>query len=116
MRGLRVVQHPVDAEPRQRFGQVLEQPSSAAEEHRRERDLQFIQNAEVQVLLDHFGTARDADVAASGGLSRAGKCGLRPVVDEVEDRPAWPWPGRAPLMCQNEDRGVEWCILGPCAA
>ncbi len=63
VRGAGTVQHAVDAELRQRRGQVLEQPPAAAEKHGHEGDVEFVPHAEVQIPLDHLGAGGDADVA-----------------------------------------------------
>jgi hypothetical protein len=57
----------VDPEPRGGVVQVLEQATPAAEQHRREGDLQLVDGVEVQILLDDVG-ARFSCVRTNTGV------------------------------------------------
>lgn len=72
-----------------------------SEEHRRQGDFQFIDDTEVQVLLDHLRAARDANIATARSLSSLLKGALRAVVDKVECRPARSNPRFALLLSKN---------------
>jgi hypothetical protein len=73
------------------FAEVVEEPFAAAEEHRRDGEVQLVEQARREVLPHRRGPATQSDVGAT--------CrGLRPfegrpdaVGDEVEARPARPW-------------------------
>ena len=52
MRGGPAVEDPVDAELRRRLVEILEQAPAAPEHHRRQCDLEFVDHAQVQLLLD----------------------------------------------------------------
>jgi hypothetical protein len=49
--------------------------SAATEQHRHQRDLQFVHHARTQVLLDHVRDAGDADVAPGRRFAR--QCRVR---------------------------------------
>jgi hypothetical protein len=74
----------------------LEQPPSCAEEDRRHRDRELVDQASVEILLDDVGAAGDPDIAAAGGLARLPQRALDAVVDEVErgSAGALPYPFR----------------------
>ena len=56
-------EHLVNMKPRHRLAQVLEKASATAEHHRRQGDCQFVDDARVQVVLDHIRAAHDANIA-----------------------------------------------------
>src|SRR5215212_12200933 len=91
----------------------VEQADPFAEEDRRQRDGEVIDQARVEVLEDGVGTSRDSDIFTSGDLTRLPQCALDSVVDEVESGLAWALPGTANLLGQDEDRRMEGCFLGP---
>src|SRR5215203_1176841 len=91
----------------------VEQADPLAEEDRRQRDGELIDQTRVEVLDDGVGTSRDSDILASGDLTRLPQRALDPVVDEVERGPARTLPGTANLVGQDEDRRVERGFLGP---
>src|SRR5215218_4954687 len=91
----------------------VEQADPLAEEDRRQRDGELIDQTRVEVLDDGVGTSRDSDILASGDLTRLPQRALDPVVDEVERGPARALPGTANLVGQDEDRRVERSFLGP---
>ena len=62
----------------------VEQPLAAAEEHGHDRDVQLVDQARVQVLLDRRRTPTEADVGTVGGRERLVQRGLDAVGDEVE--------------------------------
>src|SRR4051794_11807679 len=107
------IQNLLDAELRRGLAQVLEETPPAAEENGCEGDLQLVDDTQVQVLLDHIRSPRDANVAAAGGFPSQLQCMLRPVIDEMEGRPTGAHPGFALLIGEHVDRRVKWCLLRP---
>lgn len=103
----------VDAELRERSVDVLEEPPSAAEEDRRQGDLELVHHPHAQVLPDDVGAAGDADVAAAGGLPRLRQSAFGTVVDEVEGRSPGTDPRFALLVGEHVDRRMERRLLGP---
>ena len=81
----------VHSNPLRSAVEVVEQSFSAAQQHRRDGDLQFVDQAGPEVLLDRRRPAGDLDVLAAGRVERPLQRGVNAVGDEVEDRaaPAW---------------------------
>lgn len=107
------MQRAVDAELRERSVDVLEEPPSAAEEDRRQGDLELVHHPHAQILPDDVGAAGDAHVAAAGGLLRLREGAFGTVVDEVEGRSPGTDPRFALLVGEHEDRRMERRLLGP---
>src|SRR5947207_2774872 len=85
--------NPVNAKLRPGLAQVLEETPAAPEQHRRQSDFKLLHDTQVQVLLDHIRSTRNANIATARGLARELKSTLRPVIDEVKGRPTRADPG-----------------------
>src|SRR5579862_832085 len=109
------IKNPVDAKPRPGLAQVLEQAPPAAEQHGCQGDFQLVNDTHGQVLLDHVGSTRDANITAVCGFPSELEGTLRPVIDEVEGRPTRAHPGFALLMGEDVYRCVERSLLWPAA-
>jgi len=109
-----VIKNPVNANLRTSFAHILEEASSAAEQHRGQGDFQLVDDTQVQVLLEHVRTARDADIATVRRLPGSLKGTRRAVIDEAERRPSRPDPGLALLAGQDEYRPMKRGLLGSC--
>ena len=66
--------------------EVVEEALATAEEDRHDRDVQLVDEAGAQVLLDGRRAAAEPDVVAAGRVDRLLERGLDAVVDEVERR------------------------------
>jgi hypothetical protein len=64
--------------------EVIEEPLTAAQQDRHDRQVQVVDQAGVEVLLDGGGTAADPDVGSSGRLRGSSERRLDAVLDEVE--------------------------------
>ena len=51
--------------------EVLEEVLAAAEDDRRDDDVELVDDAGIEALADHVGAAADAHVLVAGGLLRA---------------------------------------------
>jgi hypothetical protein len=59
------VKNPVNAKPRPRLAQVLEETPAAAEQRGCQGDFQLVDDTQVQVLLDHVRSTRDTNITAA---------------------------------------------------
>jgi hypothetical protein len=91
----------------------LEQANPGAEDDRRKRDGEFIDQSSVELLEDYVSTASNADVFSSGDLARLPQGTLDSIINEVERGPAWALPGAANLLGQDEDPSMEGRLVGP---
>ncbi|MDT4834950.1 hypothetical protein FQZ97_686020 [compost metagenome] len=105
--------NPVNAELRPGIAQVLEEAPPATEQYRCHGDFQFVDDTQVQALLDHVRPTRDTNITAACGFQGQRQGPLRAVIDEVKARPAGAHPGFALLMGQDVDRRVKRCLLWP---
>src|SRR6202140_4985282 len=64
--------------------QALEHRLAPSEQDRRKRKMQFIDQADLQVLANGRGATSDLDVTCSRGVACALERGMNPVRDEVE--------------------------------
>lgn len=105
MRGVWTIENTVNAKLRARLAQVLEEAPPAAEQHGGQGDFHFVDDTQVQVLLDHVRAARDANIAATRRVPGLLERTLRAVVDEVERRASRPDP-RFTLLAVSTYTGV----------
>src|SRR5688572_30837499 len=91
----------------------LEQAETLTKENWRQRDVELVDQACIEVLEDNVGTSRDADILVACNRTCLPQRTLDPVVDEVERGPARALPGTAYLMGQDEDRRMERGFLRP---
>src|SRR5690348_8642363 len=107
------IENLINAKPRCRRHQVLEEAPPAAKDHRYQSDFQLVDHAEVQVLLDHVRSARDTNITTASGFPSELQGALRPVIDEIKGRPAWACPRFPFLMRENIRRCVKRSLLRP---
>src|SRR5262249_13885894 len=91
----------------------LEETPSTAEQHGCQGDFQLVDGTQVQVLLDHIRSARDANITTACGFSSQLERTLRPVVDDVKGRPTGAHPGFAFLIGKTVHRGGNRGLLRP---
>ena len=90
----------------------VEEARAAAQEDRRDVQLQLVDQPGCQVLVDDVGAAADEDVLVAGGLPRPLQGGLDSVGDEGEGRVRE--GQRLPLVVgEDEDRLVEGRVVTP---
>jgi hypothetical protein len=92
---------------------VVEQPLTAAEKGGHDRQVQLIDQAGPEVLLDRGGPASEPDVVAVGGLERSLERRIDAVVDEVERGSALHRDGRTGVVGEHEHRVVEGRVVAP---
>ncbi len=104
MRRGRIINNPVNAQLRLGLAQVFEQTPPTAEQHGRQGDFKLVDDTQVQELLDHIRSARDANVTTARRLPSEFEGTLRPVIDEEEGRPARADPGLALRVGNSNER------------
>src|SRR5262249_52397796 len=97
------------------LAQVREETRPTAEQDGRQGDFKLVHDTHAQVLLDHIRPTRDANIATARGFPGELKGTLRPVIHEVEGRPARADPGSALRVGKNVYRRVKRSLLGPSA-
>jgi transposase InsO family protein len=113
MRGL-VGRHELNAFVAQRPQvEPLQQRLSPAKQHRRDRDVQFVDKAFTQVLPDGVGSAADPHVLAASGIACPFKRIMDAAGDEVERCATFHLDRRPGMVGQNEDRNVVGRIVAP---
>src|SRR5512141_494636 len=93
--------------------EVAEEARSAAEEERGDVDLELVDQAGAEELLEDARTARNGDVLAACGRAGLLDRGSRPAGDENERRPALLDERLPRVVRDDEDRGVEGRVVTP---
>src|SRR5215471_12519182 len=96
--------------------ETLEEPFAAAENDRDDRDVDLVDKASREVLIDDGCAPGQRDVLAFGGVLRLTERGLDAVGDEVEGRTALHHEGLARVVGEDEHRVVVGRVLAPPAA
>src|SRR5436309_14752166 len=86
----------------------IEQSLSLAQQDRRDRDVQLIDEARTKILLDRVRSAANAHIHSVGCVARPIQRLLNTARDEVECRSAFHLDGRARVMSQDE----SWNVIG----
>src|SRR6478672_1316890 len=94
-------------EPGQLGTNAVEQPCSVAQQHRGEMDLQLVDQAGVDALVDRVRSACDRDVLLGRSGARIFDCAFDPVRDEGEGGSALHGERLACVLRQDEHRNVE---------
>src|SRR5262249_16070322 len=97
------------------LAQVREETRPTAEQDGRQGDFKLVHDTHAQVLLDHIRSTSNANIATAHGFPGELKGTLRPVIHEVEGRPARADPGSALRVCKNVYRRVKRSLLRPSA-
>ena len=95
---------------------AVEQPLARAEHDRDDVQVQLVEQAGGEVLVDRARAAGDRDVLVAGGRARLLERGLDPVGDEVERRAALHLERLARVVGEHVDRRVVRRVLAPPAA
>src|SRR3954451_5320816 len=92
---------------------ALEQSLSRAQQDRRDREVQLIDEARTEILLDSVGPAANAYVHSLGCIARAIERLVNSARDEIESRSAFHLDGRARVMSQDESWNVIGWVVSP---
>src|SRR3990167_5404987 len=92
---------------------TFEQPLAPAQQDRRDRDVQFIDEAFAKILLDGVRPAADAHVPLAGRLARPVKRLANAARYEMKRRAAFHLDRWTCVMRQDEGRNVIWRIISP---
>src|SRR5688572_5839596 len=84
----------------------IEQPFSATEQHRRDRDMQFINHTRAKILLDRVRPAADPHIHSASRLACTVERLAYAACDEVERRAALHLDGWTSMMRQDESWNV----------
>src|SRR4051812_41397235 len=90
-----------------------EQVLPGAEEDRRDRKVQLVDQALPQVLLDRRDASADPHVLAACGLARPTQGGMDSIRDEVKRRTAFHLDRLPRMMREHEDRDMVRRTLAP---
>ena len=93
---------------------VCEEPFTRAKQNRRHGNVQLVNQAGANVLLDRSDTTTQSNIFAIGGINGARKSAFNPIGDEMECRATGHSDRLARVMSQNEDSGmIRWSITPP---
>lgn len=87
--------------------------SPPAEQHRRDRNVQFINEAFTKILPDRVRPAANPHVLSGSSLACAVECLANAACDEVERRAAVHLDGGSRMMGQDEHRNVVRRAIAP---
>ena len=99
--------------PQGRQIDAFKQPFASPQQHRRDGDVQFIDEAQTKVLLDRTDTATNAHIFASSRFPGTLECDFRAFGDEVKGRSALHDQRCTRVVGQHENRHVVYGILAP---
>src|SRR5262245_35026156 len=91
----------------------LEQPLALSQQHRRNGDVQLVNEARTQVLLDRIRPSTNAHVEPVGGAARLVERLVNAPRDEVESSSARHLNGRAGVMRQDKNGNVIGRVVTP---
>ncbi len=93
--------------------EMVEQPFAAVEQDGHDHQVQVVDQAGAEVLLNGGDTTAESDVLSVGGLACSFEYRVDTVIDEVERRPALHGDGRTGVVGEDEHRMVEGRIIAP---
>jgi hypothetical protein len=92
---------------------VLEQPLAATEQDGDEVELELIDQAGGEILLDEVGASPEEHILAAHGVPRLLERGLDPIGDEDEGGASLHLQRLAGMVGEHEDRRVEERVVAP---
>src|SRR5262249_28487697 len=113
VRGVRRLANGRQLEPRPFRTEALEQPRPAAEQHRRDVELELFDEAGGERLVDRVGAACDQHVELGGRCAARPLDGRRDAVGDERERRLAEYEWLTLVVRDDEDRLVERRLVAP---